>query len=134
MPKIPNMQTWQQAELLLQPAYIRLLDNWSKQLENANWQSHFEDVTDPHPGHAICLQRGDIEVRYNLWSLCYQICFLDYDPDLDADGTQVVEVDPSLIEPDTGEVDWQRLESKTQDLVSGLLADLERSTSESSNP
>lgn len=125
MPKIPDPQTWQQAELLLQPTLIRVVDNLRKYVENSTWESTFQEVTEPYPGHAVCLQRGETTLCYSLWSLCYQVCFLNYEPELDADGTLEVQVDTALLEPDTGEVDWQRLESKTQAMLSTLFANLE---------
>jgi hypothetical protein len=124
MPKIQDMNAWQQAEMLFQPTYIRLVDNLRKHIENSNWESKFEEVTEPHPGYVVCLYRGDQQVRYNLWTLCYQICFVDYDPDVDKDGTLDVAIDTSLLEPDTGEVDWQQLESKTQMVLTHLFTTL----------
>lgn len=35
---------WQQAELLMQPAFIRLIDNIRKQLDQSNWQGTYQDV------------------------------------------------------------------------------------------
>jgi hypothetical protein len=43
-PKIADIQTWQQAELLMQPAFIRLVDNIRKQLEQSNWQGSYQDI------------------------------------------------------------------------------------------
>lgn len=125
MPKFADSQAWQQAELLLQPTLIRVVDNLRKYGEDSTWESTFQEVTEPYPGHAICLQRGETILCYNLWSLCYQVCFQNYNLDLDADGTLEVQIDTSLIEPDTGDVDWQALESKTQVILSRLFANLE---------
>jgi hypothetical protein len=44
MPKFRDMATWQQAEQLMQPAFIRLLDNIRKQLEEQSiWQGTYEE-------------------------------------------------------------------------------------------
>jgi len=50
--------------------------------------------------------------------LCYQICFLNYSPE---QGT--VDIDPNLID-EYGDVEWQNLENKTQQLVKQLFASL----------
>lgn len=43
-PQIKDLETWNKAELLLQPSFIRLLDNFRKTLEASDWQSHYEDI------------------------------------------------------------------------------------------
>lgn len=44
MPKFANPETWQQAELLMQPAFIRVIDNIRKQLEQSSWKGTYRDV------------------------------------------------------------------------------------------
>lgn len=44
MPKFQNMLVWQQAETLMQPAFIRLVANIGKQLEQSNWKGQYEDI------------------------------------------------------------------------------------------
>lgn len=157
-PRITNQVTWQQAELLMQPAFIRVIDNLRKQLDESAWKGTYQDVliwppntTDetkalvtqllqemesatleqaqairerlaqlpmPHPGYHLCLQRQDQSVSIDLWELCYQVCFLDYSPEREA-----VDIDTSLID-ESGEVDWQRLEDKTKQLVDQVFANL----------
>lgn len=160
-PKINNSVTWQQAEILMQPAFIRVIDNIRKQLDISAWTGTYHDVliwpantTDetkaivtqllqeletatpeqadeirrtvsglpmPHPGYHLRLKRQEQQVNIDLWDLCYQVCFLNYNPDdLDADSS---EIDTSLID-DMGEVDWLRLEAKTKDLVEQVFATL----------
>jgi hypothetical protein len=43
-PKFQTMEAWQQAELLMQPAFIRLIDNLRKQLEQSTWKGTYRDV------------------------------------------------------------------------------------------
>ncbi|BAY40212.1 hypothetical protein NIES2111_45950 [Nostoc sp. NIES-2111] len=157
-PRITNQVTWQQAELLMQPAFIRVIDNLRKQLDESAWKGTYQDVliwppntTDetkalvtqllqemesatleqadavrerlaqlpmPHPGYHLCLQRQDQSVSIDLWEICYQVCFIDYTPEI-----EVVDIDTSLID-DAGEVDWQRLEDKTKELVDQVFASL----------
>jgi len=44
LPKITNPANWQKAELLMQPAFIRVIDNVRKQLEISSWQGTYHDV------------------------------------------------------------------------------------------
>lgn len=69
----------------------------------------------PHPGYLLCLKHNQQQVDVDLWELCYQICFEDYEP-VEADD-RAVEIDTSLIDAETGEVDWHRLDSKTRQIV-----------------
>jgi hypothetical protein len=43
-PKINNSVTWQQAELLMQPAFIRVVDNIRKHLDTSPWTGSYHDV------------------------------------------------------------------------------------------
>ncbi len=170
MPKFQDMVTWQQAEILMQPAFIRLIDNLRKQLEQSAWKGTYEDVqvwqegvsdevkfkvrqlqaeletatTDaqaveieqvladlptPFPGYHLRLEHHDQTVTLDMWELCYQICFRYYDVE---SGTshepdqaigESVEVDTNLLD-DSGEVDWNRLDEKTHQLVEAIFARL----------
>lgn len=162
-PKITNPVVWQQAELLMQPAFIRVIDHIGKQLEESSWKGTYQDVliwpvgtTDeakvivtqllqqmktasvedlaeieqtlqplphPYPGYHLCLQRQEQEIKVDLWELCYQVCFRHYSPSLNKSASDVVEIDLSLID-ETGDVDWQRLDSKAGKLVEQVFANL----------
>ena len=43
-PKITNSLAWQQAELLMQPTFIRVVDNVRKLLDNSSWKGTYHDV------------------------------------------------------------------------------------------
>lgn len=43
-PKFANTISWQQAELLMQPAFIRLIDNLRHALDQSSWRGTYEDV------------------------------------------------------------------------------------------
>lgn len=43
-PKITNPVTWQRAELLMQPAFIRVVDNLRKHLDTSTWTGTYQDV------------------------------------------------------------------------------------------
>lgn len=44
IPKFSTSEAWRQAELLMQPAFIRLIDNIRKQLEQSTWRGSYRDV------------------------------------------------------------------------------------------
>ena len=43
-PKFADNIAWQQAELLMQPAFIRILDRIRKQLDTSSWKETYENV------------------------------------------------------------------------------------------
>ncbi|MEA5580437.1 hypothetical protein VB620_03665 [Nodularia harveyana UHCC-0300] len=43
-PRITNQLTWQQAELLMQPAFIRVVDHIRKHLDGCSWKGSYHDV------------------------------------------------------------------------------------------
>lgn len=155
-PAFKTALAWEQANLLLQPIMIRVIDNLRKQLEDSPWQGDYREIQLPYPGHQLLLTRNDHRIVVDIWQLCYQVCFLDYpvplalsprseaegsldkagdmnpdmDPDIDLnidsdiiDSDINVDVDTHLID-DTGEVDWQQLETKTQQLLRNFFASL----------
>ncbi len=157
-PKITDSVAWQQAELLMQPIFIRVIDNIRKQLDVSPWTGTYQDVliwpagtTEetkaivtqllqeleaatpeqaveirktlsllpvPHPGYHLRLQRQEQTLSIDMWDLCYQVCFVEYMP-----GDEAVAIDTSLID-ETGDVDWQRLDSKAHELVVVVFAKL----------
>ncbi|MBD2136640.1 hypothetical protein H6F32_03325 [Anabaena sp. FACHB-1237] len=158
LPKITNSNSWQQAELLMQPAFIRVVDNIRKHLDISSWKGSYQDVliwpantSDetktlvtqllrdmenatpekveeikatlttlpiPHPGYHLLLQRQEEKVSIDLWDLCYQVCFINYNP---IQGT--AEIDTSLID-EYGEIDWHLMENKTKMLVDNIFGNL----------
>ena len=43
-PKITDPVVWHQAELLMQPAFIRIIDNIRQQLDESAWKGTYQDV------------------------------------------------------------------------------------------
>ncbi len=196
MPKFQDQATWQQAELVMQPALIRVIANVGKQLEQkTDWKGTYEDVEvweagvsaavqghvrdlrsrlesappdiadqirqdlaqlpAPYPGYQLRLTPGnagaaadqavpnessresanepsrDLLVAVELWDLCYQICFRNYDSATGTSWTggfgkgksQGVAVDPALFKPN-GDVDWVVLDAKAQQVVERIFANL----------
>ncbi len=44
-PKFTDQTAWKQAEILMQPALIRVIDNIRKQLETSSWRGDYQTVT-----------------------------------------------------------------------------------------
>ena len=164
MPKFTDITSWEQAELLMQPAFIRIIDQIRKQLDQSNWKGTYQDVLiwpegtpeetkttftilreqlasaspeeaaeieqamvampNPYPGYLLCLKHQDQQVTVDLWELCYQVCFRNYTKAIAHPENQQVEIDTSLIEEDTGDVDWNLLDAKARQLVEKVFADL----------
>lgn len=127
-PKFKNTLDWEQAQLLMQPAFIRVIDNIRKQLELSTWQGTYQEIQTPYPGYLLCLTQHDRSITVDLWELCFKVCFRDYAPQSlntteHSNTSQEVEIDTSLID-ERGEVDWERLEAKTQHLVQQIFANL----------
>jgi hypothetical protein len=123
-PKFKNTLAWEQAQLLMQPAFIRVIDNLRKQLDTSTWQGTYQEIQTPYPGYQLHLTQGKESVTIDIWNLCFQICFLDYQPTLETEtSTQEVEIDTSLIK-ETGEIAWQLLDDKTYHLIAQIFANL----------
>lgn len=63
-PKFADTTSWQQAELLMQPVFIRLIDNLRKQLERSTWKGTYhetpmwtEDVSEETKARVTLLQQ-----------------------------------------------------------------------------
>lgn len=115
-PKIKNQVAWHQAEILMQPALIRVIDNIRKQVDQSTWQATYEEVQLPYPGYILCLKKDEREHRVDIWDLCYQVCFSNYAPTHSEIESQEVEIDTTLLD-ETGDVDWNLLEEKTKKIV-----------------
>ncbi|MCG9886782.1 MAG: hypothetical protein MH825_14665 [Cyanobacteria bacterium] len=155
---------WQLADVLLQPALIRTVDNIRKQLEASDWRGRYEEswvfppgtpeetqmrvkllqqqltaaqpeeaaaieealaaLPAPSPAYQFHLSRGDRSTSIDLWQLCFRICFRDYAARAAlANGAIVeVEIDRDLLDETTGEVDWHRLDQKSQEAVQAIFA------------
>jgi hypothetical protein len=164
MPKFTDISSWQSAELLMQPAFIRILDHIRKELDQSAWKGTFENILiwteetteetkalvidlrqqlevasteaadgisaalaklpTPYPGYLLCLQSQNQHFNFDLWELCYQVCFRNYNSLLSKSNNWQVEIDSSLIEDDTGDVDWQKLDAKAGQIVTQLFASL----------
>lgn len=115
-PKFKNISEYEKAQLLLQPIYLRLIDNIRQESELLEWDVTYEETTEPFPGYIVFFKKGDYLTKYNIWELCFKICFNTYEQGQ----ITPVETDKILID-DNGELDWQQIETKTKKLVKSLL-------------
>lgn len=127
-PKFKTRLAWEQAQVLMQPILIRVVDNLRKHLEDSEWQGTYKEVTNPLPGYHLCLNRQEKSVEIDIWHLCYQICFRDYHSlpyadSVEDDTTCEVEIDTRLLN-ETGEIDWHLIDAKAQQSVKQVFANL----------
>lgn len=131
IPKFTDELAWEQAEFLMQPIYIRIIDRIRQHSAVSSWEASYVEAEIPHPTHYLCLQSNDRQVKFEIWDLCYRVCFLDYagssflqkpsSSDLDS---QLVAVDTSLIDLEAGMVNWQRLDDKAEGVIASIFASL----------
>lgn len=125
IPKIKNALAWEQTQKLMQPAYIRVVDNLRKAIEDSSWRESYQEVQTPLPGYELSLSSEEKEIKINLWELCFEVCFQDYQRgSVPLDAELTVDVDTSLLTEDTGEVNWERLDEKAMGKVEQLLENL----------
>ena len=128
-PIFKNSTDWEQADYLMQPSLIRVIDNLRKKLEESIWKETYIEIEQPYPGHQLQLTYQDHQYAIALWDICFQVCFLDYQaPMLEVgenivDQEQEVTIDTNLF-GETGEIDWQKLETKTQQIIDQLFTSL----------
>ncbi len=136
-PKFATEQAWQQAEILMQPAYIRLVDQIRRQTEENESEIlvSYEEVTAPYPSNLLCLQ-SKVNIRnsdhtdnnptppllkVDIWDLCFQVCFENYEP-IANQSEQPVVIDTSLFDPSNQEVDWNKLDNKAKATINQVFA------------
>jgi len=128
-PIFKNSTDWEQAEYLMQPSLIRVIDNLRKQLDESVWKGTYTEIEQPYPGHQLHLTYQDYHYAIALWDICFQVCFLDYQIFLSTNHKDLenqeheVSIDTSLFR-ETGEIDWQKLEAKTQQIIDKLFTNL----------
>jgi len=119
LPRFKTLADWEQAELLMQPCLIRVIDNLRKELESSPYKGTYHEVTEPIPGHEILLNYQGNSLVFNVWDLCFQVCFLNYH----ASQEEEVVIDPKLLEK-SGQIDWHALEDKTKAVIRDIFIKL----------
>lgn len=122
-PKFKTSSAWDQAEKLLQPAFIRVVDNLRTYLEDSPWTGDYEEITEPYPGYILRIKQGNHEATVNLWDLCYRVCFVEYPTAAVVGDSCEVDIDIQLFEA-SGAVDWLKLEQKTKNLIQQIFDQL----------
>ncbi len=135
-PKFKNIVAWEQAQLLMQPIFIRVIDNIRKKLDESTWKGTYQEISEPFPKYQLLLTKNDQLVELDIWQLCYQVCFINFTTKVielqqhiaQLNGTQIeeiqeVEIDTSLIDKN-GEVDWIKIENKTANLIQTIFNNL----------
>jgi hypothetical protein len=121
-PKFATELAWQQAELLMQPAYIRLVDQIRRQTEeNTDIPVSYIEVTEPYPSNLLCLTKDNQELRVDIWEMCFQVCFTNFE-EIHQHPEQVAQIDEHLFDPDSAEVDWAKLDNKAKAAVAQVFA------------
>ncbi|MBE9042661.1 hypothetical protein IQ235_18020 [Oscillatoriales cyanobacterium LEGE 11467] len=126
-PKFTTTIAWQQAEVLMQPALIRLVDNIQKKLDRSPWKGHYRETHVPYPGYQLDLEVRDRQVSVDIWELCYKICFRNYRPTHAPQETYEVEIDTTLLD-DTGDVNWENLDAKAEQVAGDVFESLPQET------
>jgi hypothetical protein len=117
LPKIKTQIEYDKAQALMQPIFIRVLDNIRQESEELNWLVSYEEIQEPFPSYIVCLQKDDYQIKKNIWQLCFAICFINYSET--PDEYEDVKTDQSLFD-EHGEINWWELDHKTKILVKTL--------------
>jgi hypothetical protein len=96
-------------------------------------EQQLEALPQPISVYLLHLTKGDWTRTLNLWEMCYQICLMDYVPQLER--PTFVDLPLEELLPDNalfdeaGEVDWPQLDLKTAQVVQSAFESLEREES-----
>ncbi|MGC1309236.1 MAG: hypothetical protein WA885_18600 [Phormidesmis sp.] len=90
--------------------------------EHDRVENLMSQLPQPSPLYTLRLTKANHDDQtVDIWALCYRVCSTN--ADFDSADAQAIEADTALFD-EGGEVDWQRLDDKTQSLVSGIFAGL----------
>ncbi|MDJ0599879.1 MAG: hypothetical protein QNJ37_13665 [Crocosphaera sp.] len=121
-PTFNSAKDWEKAEILMQPTFIRVMDNLRKQLEKSNLVASYEEVQEPFPGYQLILTHEGDSVTISIWDICFKVCFEEYEffsSKLSQDSI-IVKVDENLFNEEKA-IDWQQLEVKTQHTIQNII-------------
>ncbi|WP_107668937.1 hypothetical protein [Cyanothece sp. BG0011] len=121
-PTFENATDWDKAEILMQPAFIRVMDNLRKQLETSNLKATYEEIKEPLPGYQLILSHEDNSVTISIWDICFKVCFIDYElsSTKSSQDSIIVEIDENLFK-EGGVIHWDNLEQKTQKIIQNII-------------
>jgi hypothetical protein len=69
-------------------------------------------------------------VSLDIWELCYQVCFKNYQLTHAPQESQEVEIDTNLIDH-TGDVDWTRIDEKARMIIDQFFDNLSKEVGQS---
>lgn len=87
-----------------------------------------DPLPEPQLLYLLHLTHQEQHHQFNLWELCYQICFKNYTPCLEREiianfPLDQIEIDSELFDSQ-GEVDWHRLDQKAEQVVAQAFTQL----------
>lgn len=88
MPKFQNMDVWRQAEELMQPAFIRLVANIGKHLDESSWKGQYEDIL-------VWGEGVDDETKQQVMQLRHDLETLSADPSVNS-ASRIAEIEKTL--------------------------------------
>ncbi len=101
----------------------------ANELDQSAIELQLEDLPQPVPVYLLHLTKEEQARTLNLWELCYQICLLDYSPQIERTffvdmPLEEVQSDHTLFDA-SGEVDWPLLDQKTARVIESAFQSLE---------
>ncbi|MBF2055886.1 MAG: hypothetical protein IGQ45_01415 [Cyanobacterium sp. T60_A2020_053] len=115
IPKFKTRLDYEKARVIMQPTFIRVVDNIRKIAEDSAWEITYQEINEPFPSYIVTQKKGDTVKETNVWKICFQVCFKNYV----YDENQTVEIDDDLVN-NQGELNWQKLEEKTKYIITNL--------------
>lgn len=115
----------------MQTEVLKLMDRIEavEEEDRPELEQQLEALPQPISVYLLHLTKGAQARTLNLWEMCYQICLMDYVPQLErptfADiPLEELSPDDALLD-EAGEVDWSRLDLKTAQVVQSAFESLE---------
>ncbi|MEL6327215.1 MAG: hypothetical protein AAFQ61_09980 [Cyanobacteria bacterium J06626_23] len=81
-------------------------------------QQALDQLPQPEHLYTLCLKKGDLEHRVDVWALCYAVCRSE------AANGEPITADRTLIDEQINDVDWIRLDQKAQQQVTQAFGQL----------
>jgi hypothetical protein len=127
-----TLQAWPpEATPEIQAEVLYLMDRIeaAEDSDRPELEHQLEALPQPISVYLLHLAKAEQARTLNLWEMCYQICLIDYVPQLER--PTFVDIPLEEISPDhtlfdeAGEVDWSRLDLKTAQVVQSAFEALE---------
>lgn len=127
-----TLQAWPpEATPEIQAEVLNLMDRIEavEESDRLELEQQLEALPQPISVYLLHLTKGAQARTLNLWEMCYQICLMDYIPQLERPTFEDIPLeelspDEALLD-EAGEVDWPRLDLKTAQVVQSAFESLE---------